>query len=170
MERLKSQKVEPSPEVPGECWWLNFCFSYVVLIVTDSYLTIKIYFLLQLKKMLFPTVMELKASYIINQRPKHKGIRPLLKTHLRITMNSKIKSWPSRGSPRHTRICHQATRKLHRTNITCHNSAPRTWTSTYRLLWHFHCSVQEQSLSSIGLFKPIWHGFGKQELKESSTK
>uniref|UniRef100_A0A8C9YS09 Nucleobindin 2a n=1 Tax=Sander lucioperca TaxID=283035 RepID=A0A8C9YS09_SANLU len=73
------------------------------------------------------TLLQSKETPSQNKRPNHKDINlhpKILNIHLRNTMNN-IKTWPSRGYPRHTRICHQATKKLHKASITCHNSAVR---------------------------------------------
>ncbi|TKS70205.1 Nucleobindin-2 DNA-binding protein NEFA [Collichthys lucidus] len=80
----------------------------------------------QWKVTLSQRCMRSTTSSIMSKMPNHKDMNlhtMLLKIHFRSTMNNQLKSWPSRVSLRHTRICHQATKKLHKASITCHSDA-----------------------------------------------
>lgn len=136
MERLKSQKLDPPPEAVGE-----YCLS-LKKIHLKGCLQVKIW------NSKPPSVFQLKETHFTPsitryRRSSHKGIMPrpkILTIHLRNTSNSKIKSWPSRGSPSHTRTSHRATRKPLKANIPCHNPAARTERPIVRLEQHW--SVQ----------------------------
>lgn len=157
MERLKSQKVDPPPEVVGEYRW-TFC--KVVWLQVEIWVS-NPPSLFQLRETHFQKCMLLTASSRLWYRKtsyKDTMLHPkILKIHLRNTSSNKIKSWPSRGSPSRTRTCrHQATRKQLKACITCNN--PNTHYETFAALER----TEEESLPStshrLGGREDDWSG------------
>lgn len=143
MERLKSQKLEPPPEVVGECCGVfkkNICFKGCLQVKIWNSKPPSVF---QLKETRFQKFTPLITSRWWWRESSHGGITPspkILTIHLRTPSNSKIKSWPSRGSPSHTRTSRRETRKPLKASITCHNPGARTETAIVRLEQHW--SVQ----------------------------